>query len=116
MKSIIRPVLSEKTAQIVNDRVYVFSITAAANKKTVAAELKALYDVTPTDVRIVNLPAKKVNFKRHAGERSIRRKAYVQLPPKQQIPGFEVLKEAEKKQAEEAKKASDEAKKVEEKA
>ena len=104
MKSIIKPLLSEKTAQVMDSGVYVFYVTKDANKTTVAQELKALYNVDAVSVRIANLPAKKVNFKRHIGTRSLRHKAYVQLKAKQVIPGFEVLKEAEKKakQADEA--------------
>ncbi len=95
--SIIRPLLTEKSAHNIDKGLYVFTLDARANKKTVAAELKAVYDVTPLSVRIVNLPAKQVNFKRRQGMQSVRRKAYVQLPPKTTIPGFEVLKEKEVK-------------------
>ena len=38
--------------------------------------------------------AKKVTFKRRPGIRSARRRAYVQLAPKQQIPGFELPKKS----------------------
>lgn len=95
--SIIRPHLTEKSAANIDKGLYVFTLDARANKKTIAAELKAVYDVTPMNVRIVNLPAKKVKFKRRPGLQSIRRKAYVQLPAKITIPGFEVLKEKETK-------------------
>lgn len=95
--SIIRPLLTEKSADKIDQGLYVFTLDARANKKTVIAEIKATYDVTPTSVRIVNLPAKQVNFKRRKGTQSVRRKAYVQLPPKSVIPGFEVLKEKEVK-------------------
>ena len=99
MNSIISPVLSEKTAQAMDRGVYVFNVHTDANKTMIAQELKALYNVDAVSVRIVNSPAKKVNFKRKPGTRPTRHKAYVQLKAKQVIPGFEVLKEAEKQAA-----------------
>lgn len=105
MKSLIAPILTEKSASAMDRGLYVFAITAAANKKTVEAEIKAVYKVEPSQVRIVNLPAKAVSFKRRKGLRSVRRKAYVQLPPKTVLTGFESLKE-NKKEAEKAAKES----------
>lgn len=99
MKSIIGPLLTEKSATQMDAGLYVFSVTKAANKQTIAAELKAVYNAEPLSVRIVNLPGKAVTFKRKKGNRSVRRKAYIQLPQKVTLPGFEVLKE-NKKEAE----------------
>lgn len=106
MKSIISPLLTEKSAADISKGLYVFYVTKESNKTTIAQELKSLYDVTPTSVRIVNLPAKNVTFKRVKGVQGVRRKAYVQLPPKAIIPGFEVLKENKDKADKEAKKES----------
>ncbi len=99
MHRIIQPYLTEKSAATIDKGLYVFLIEKNANKTTVAKELKSLYDVTALSVRIVNLPAKKVNFKRRPGVRPMIRKAYVQLPPKQKIPGFESLTEKDDKKA-----------------
>lgn len=106
MKSIISPLLTEKSAADISKGLYVFYVTKESNKTTIAQELKVLYDVTPTSVRIVNLPAKNVTFKRVKGVQGVRRKAYVQLPAKTTIPGFEVLKENKDKTEKEAKKES----------
>lgn len=97
MKSLQKPVLTEKSAQAMATGLYVFAITKAANKITVAKEIKSVYGVDPEEVRIVNLPAKQVNFKRKKGLRSIRRKAYIQLPKGQTIAGFEALQQKEEK-------------------
>jgi ribosomal protein L23 len=118
MISVKYPILTEKSAVGMNSGLYVFAVTDNANKVTIAKELKDLYNVEAISVRIVNLPAKEVSFKRVKGTRSIRRKAYVQLKEKQQIPGFEALKEDMKKQSAEAQKPTDDdkkAKKVEQK-
>ena len=92
MKSIISPVMTEKSVKSLDSGLYVFTIESRATKNSIADSLKKLYDVDVTSVRIVNLPAKRVNFKRKPGIRSVRRRAYVQLAPKQQIPGFELPK------------------------
>ena len=112
MITVKHPILTEKSAIGMDKGLYVFSVTDRANKTTIAKELHDLYKVDAVSVRVVNLPAKRVNFKRVKGLRSIRRKAYVQLKDKQQIPGFEALKQDMKKQADEAAKAEKEAEKA----
>jgi large subunit ribosomal protein L23 len=120
MKYIISPVLTEKSAAQIDAGLYVFTVTKEANKVSIAKEINELYKTEPISVRIVNLPAKAVVFKRKKGMRSVRRKAYVQLPPKATIPGFETLKEnkeaAEKAAEKEAKDAAKEAKTAEKEA
>jgi large subunit ribosomal protein L23 len=105
MNSIIAPVLTEKSATNFDKGVYVFAVAKTATKNSIADELKHLYGVDVLSVRIVNLPAKKVSFKRKPGIRTARRRAYVQINPKQKIAGFEIQKETkdEEKVAEEAK-------------
>lgn len=103
MNSIIQPYLTEKSAATLDKGLYVFLVEKNANKTTISKQLHQLYEVTPISVRIVNLPAKKVNFKRRAGTRAIVRKAYVQLPPKQKILGFESLTEKDEKKNKESK-------------
>lgn len=94
MKSIIAPVMTEKSVKSLSSGLYVFTIEANATKNSVSDSLKKFYGVDVISVRIVNLPAKKVTFKRRPGIRSVRRRAYVQLAPKQQIPGFELPKKS----------------------
>jgi large subunit ribosomal protein L23 len=91
------PILTEKSALNMEKGLYVFAVLPAATKTSVAQEIKKLYNVDVTGVRIVNLPAKKVKFKRKPGVRSARRKAYIQLKEKQHIPGFELPKEKDSK-------------------
>lgn len=97
MNSLIQPYLTEKSALRIDRGEYVFLIEKNANKATVERDLQAIYGVKPLSVRIVNLPAKKVAFKRVKGVRARIRKAYVQLPPKQTIPGFEGLTQKDEK-------------------
>lgn len=92
--NILKPYLTEKATGLMAQNTFVFLVSSRATKPSVAAELKAAYGVTPMAVRIVNLPARKVTFKRKAGVQGERRKAYVTLPKGQKIPGFETLQEA----------------------
>jgi large subunit ribosomal protein L23 len=58
---IIRPRITEKSGIMSeNGGVYTFEVRKNANKPMIAQAIKALYKVTPTKVRIINLPAKRV--------------------------------------------------------
>ncbi|KND51317.1 MAG: ribosomal protein L23 [Parcubacteria bacterium C7867-001] len=75
------PWFSEKALIGTEKGVYVFSIPMHSTKKDVAAAIEKMYKVTPTQVRIANLPAKKkaLRTRRGVGSRARRRKAYVYL-------------------------------------
>ena len=75
MRGIISPVMTEKSVKSLDTGLYVFTIESRATKNSIADSLKKLYNVDVTSVRIVNLPAKKVKFKRKPGVRSARRRA-----------------------------------------
>jgi large subunit ribosomal protein L23 len=96
---ITRPILSEKSAQKMDKGLYVLSVSPRATKTEIKDQLKKLFKVEAVSVRIVNLPAKKVNFRRRPGQEVSRRRAYVQLKEKQVLPGFELPKEKSKKSA-----------------
>lgn len=91
MLVIKHPVISEKSAISATNGLYVFEVSSLANKVQVAAAVKEMFDVEPTDVRMVNLPAKKVKFKRIPGVRAKRSRAYVQLKKGDKLKGFEQL-------------------------
>lgn len=76
-----KPWLSEKALIGTEAGCYVFAIPADATKHDVAAAVEKYYKVTPRQVRIANLPAKKVSLRTRRGEgtRARRHKAYVYL-------------------------------------
>jgi ribosomal protein L23 len=80
MTTILRPRITEK-AGIMNEshNVFTFEITKDSTKDTVFAEIKSLYKVTPTKIRIVNLPARAVVVRGKRGTQSAIKKAYVYL-------------------------------------
>ena len=75
------PWLSEKALIGTENGVYAFQIPASANKFEIAEAVEVIYGVTPRQIRIVNLPAKKKNLRtrRGVGSRAARHKAYVYL-------------------------------------
>lgn len=76
-----KPWLSEKALIGTEAGCYVFAIPADATKHDVKAAIEKYYKVTPRQVRIANLPAKKVSLRTRRGEgtRARRHKAYVYL-------------------------------------
>lgn len=77
------PWFSEKALIGTEKGVYVFQVPADATKTEVAAAIEKYYNVTPRQIRMVNLPAKKVSLRtrRGYGTRARRHKAYVYLKP-----------------------------------
>lgn len=75
------PWFSEKAFLMTEKNVYAFAVAPRANKAQVAGAIKEIYNVSPRDVRIVRLPAKKktMRTKRGQGTRAARHKAYVTL-------------------------------------
>ena len=75
------PWFSEKALIATERGVYTFDISPRTTKAEIAGAIKAIYNVAPRSVRIVNLPAKRkaMRTKRGVGMRAARRKAYVYL-------------------------------------
>lgn len=97
MLSIIKPLLTEKSAAKMTDGLYVLEVTSGASKTSIAQDLAALYKVEAVSVRIINTPDRKVRFRGVRGTQGSIKKAYVQLKKGQELPGFEVKKEDDKK-------------------
>lgn len=76
-----KPWLSEKALIGTANGVYVFEVPREATKTEVAAAVEKIYKVKPRQVRMVNLPMKKVSLRtrRGVGYRARRHKAYVYL-------------------------------------
>lgn len=99
----LKPRLSEKTyAMSENLNVYTFEVPAEATKHTVAAAVKAQYDVSVKSVRIANVTGKTQRTYRRrgrsvkSGQRSDIRKAYVTLNEGDKLPIYAAVEEANK--------------------
>lgn len=78
---LLHPRITEKATDQSVYNAYVFDVAVSANKKQIAAAVQRLYKVTPTKVRVVNVPTKRVRHARTGivGKTAASKKAYVYL-------------------------------------
>jgi large subunit ribosomal protein L23 len=87
---VIRPVISEKSFQLVQaHNQYTFKVRDAAHKTEIRQAVEDLFDVTVTDVRTVNVRSKPKRRGAHKGRRPGWKKAIVELRPGDKIELFE---------------------------
>lgn len=77
---LIAPVISEKAVMAEVSGIYTFRVMQGATKVMVAHEMKRVYGVTPTSVRMVNVEGKIKRFGRSSGRRASWKKAIISLP------------------------------------
>lgn len=75
------PWFSEKAFLSTEKGVYAFEVGAEATKAQIAGAIKAIYNVQPKQIRVLNVKgkAKMMRNRRGVGSRAGRRKAYVYL-------------------------------------
>ena len=78
---LMRPRVTEKSAQYTAAAVYTFEVAQSATKPAIAKAVRAVYGVTPVKVTLVRTPAKKVRLRtrRGYGTKGGHKKAYVFL-------------------------------------
>jgi large subunit ribosomal protein L23 len=87
---LIRPVISEKSFQLVQaHNQYTFRVLDSAHKTLVRQAVEEQFDVTVTDVRIVNVRSKPKRRGVTRGRRPGWKKAIVELKPGDRIDLFE---------------------------
>ena len=79
VNAIVRPHITEKAAVLAEKNTYVFEVAKTTNKIEIAKAIKALYNVTPIRVNIINLPDTRVFVRGKNGVKSGMRKALVTL-------------------------------------
>lgn len=80
MNTLIRPRITEKSGIMSESQnVYTFEVSKNSTKDSIAKEIKTLYKVTPTKIRVVNLPAKEVFVRGKKGTQSSVKKALIFL-------------------------------------
>lgn len=77
---LIAPRVTEKAAIVSENGVYTFMVAPTATKVAIAHAIKELYNVLPTKVAIVRVPAKTKMRRGIAGVVGATKKAYVTLP------------------------------------
>lgn len=82
---IVKPLVTEKSAVLQSQNQYTFVVANWASKQHIKEAVRALYQVTPVAVNVVNMQGHKTHFGRSLGKRSDFKKAIVTLAPGQSI-------------------------------
>ena len=80
-----RPHITEKASASSERGAYVFKVSNTASKREIAQAVILFYKVTPTKVRTVNIPPKRIIVKGRQGVRPGGKKAYVFLKKGEKI-------------------------------
>jgi large subunit ribosomal protein L23 len=86
---ILKPVISEKTTELMGINKYVFRVSMKANKLMVAHAIKQLFGVDPEKVNVMTVRGKDRRLRFRTGKRSAWKKAIITLKPGQKIELFE---------------------------
>lgn len=74
-----RPVITERSAELMEDKKYTFEVDVNANKTLVKQAIEEIFDVKVKKVNIMNYKGKLKRMGRYAGYTNKRRKAIVTL-------------------------------------
>jgi len=74
-----RPVITERTSEMMGNKRYVFEVDLRANKTEIKQAIESIFKVKVTGVNTIRMPAKPKRYGRHSGYTSEWKKAIVQL-------------------------------------
>ena len=86
---LVRPLITERTTQLMAEGKYVFVVATAANKIEIAKAVSEIFKVKVAKVNTVNVLGKKKRMGRTQGKRPDYKKAIVKLAPGETIEFFE---------------------------
>ena len=86
---LIRPLITEKSTQLMEEGKYVFVVAKKANKIEIAKAVAEVFNVKVTNVNTVNVSGKMKRMGRFVGKRSDYKKAIVKLAPGETIEFFQ---------------------------
>lgn len=86
---LVKPLITEKAANLGIDGKYVFEVFGNANKIEIAKAIDEVYGVKPTKVNIINKIGKEVRTGRIKGKRKDWKKAIITLPKGKNINIYE---------------------------
>ena len=84
-----RPLITEKSAVLASEGVYVFEVNPSCGKVEVKHAIKELYGVVPRRVNMISMDGKHVRFGRRSGVRRDWKKAFVYLKSGESIDVFD---------------------------
>lgn len=74
-----RPIITERTSELMANKRYVFEVDLRANKTEIKQAIQQIFKVKVTSVNTLRMPAKPKRYGRHSGYTSEWKKAIVQL-------------------------------------
>ena len=86
---LVRPLITERTTQLMAEGKYVFVVAKAANKIEIAKAVAEVFKVKVAKVNTVNVTGKKKRMGRTEGKRPDYKKAIVKLAPGETIEFYE---------------------------
>ncbi|EJU30350.1 MULTISPECIES: 50S ribosomal protein L23 [Selenomonas] len=86
---LIRPLITEKSTQLMEEGKYVFVVAKKANKIEIAKAVAEVFNVKVANVNTVNVSGKMKRMGRFVGKRSDYKKAIVKLAPGETIEFFQ---------------------------
>ena len=86
---LIRPLITEKSTQLMEEGKYVFVVAKKANKIEIAKAVAEVFNVKVANVNTVNVSGKVKSMGRFVGKRSDYKKAIVKLAPGETIEFFQ---------------------------
>ena len=85
-----KPIITEKTSQLVEEGKYTFEVKQGANKVEVKKAVEELFKVDVTAVNMMNTQRKKRRVGKYEGLRPAVQKAIVTLAEGQKLEAFEI--------------------------
>ena len=86
---LIRPLITEKTAAMMQENRYSFEVPLTVNKVEIRQAVEAIFKVKVLSVNTIRVMGKMKRMGKHQGRRSDYKKAIVKLAPGQTIEFFE---------------------------
>jgi large subunit ribosomal protein L23 len=86
---LIKPVITEKTSELMSENKYTFKVDKRANKFEIKQAVEYIFNVDVTHVRTMNVPGKLKRQGRTSGMTSGWKKAIVTIGEGQRIPIFD---------------------------
>ena len=76
---ILRPIITERTTDLMSENKYVFEVAPKSNKTEVKQAVEAIFDVKVESVNTLNVKGKPKRMGRYTGKRKDWKKAIVKL-------------------------------------
>ncbi|PIR13495.1 50S ribosomal protein L23 [Candidatus Falkowbacteria bacterium CG11_big_fil_rev_8_21_14_0_20_39_10] len=88
-KILVKPLVTEKAADLSKENKYVFEVNLGVNKIEIAKAVEEIYGIKPLSVNIIKASGKSVRYGRTQGRKKNWKKAIIKLPAGKDIKIYE---------------------------